>query len=238
MVVAMIALGAAMAGVANGGIGSKAAPSATAGPFITGAHVLPDSLTGANINESTLGVVPSATHAATADQATHATSADSATNANTVGGYGANSIIRVARGFGNATLTAGAAAIASVSITVPTKGFVLVQGYLTANGGSGCPCQANMYVRDSLTGATSNWYDGATVQTDLRYQTTSNSEVFSATPGVHSYSVWAWQGSGTSLSSYGTITAVFIPWGSTGSPTVLSNPSSPGQGSARIVQKP
>lgn len=93
MVVAMIALGAAMAGVANGGIGSKSAPTAAAGPFITGAHVLDGSLTGADINQATLTAVANAAHANGADFATnagHATSADSAGNANTLGGVAPN----------------------------------------------------------------------------------------------------------------------------------------------------
>jgi len=105
MVVAMIALGAAMAGVANGGIGgSKLAPTAAAGPFITGAHVLDGSLTGADINQATLTAVANAAHANGADFATnagHATSADSATNAtnagnaNTLGGLGPNGYQKV-----------------------------------------------------------------------------------------------------------------------------------------------
>jgi hypothetical protein len=85
LVVAMIALVVASAGVANGGIGgSKLAPTAAAGPFITGTHVLDGSLTGADINQATLTAVANALHANAADvatNATHATSADVATNA-------------------------------------------------------------------------------------------------------------------------------------------------------------
>jgi hypothetical protein len=83
MVVAMLALGAALAGVANGGIGGTKAPLA-ATPFITGAHVLDGSLTGADINQATLTGVANAAHANAADSATnagHATTADSASSA-------------------------------------------------------------------------------------------------------------------------------------------------------------
>ena len=51
---------------------------------VTGLKVAKNTLTGANVNASTLGTVPTATHAATADSATnatHATSADNATHA-------------------------------------------------------------------------------------------------------------------------------------------------------------
>ncbi len=104
LVVSMIALVVASAGVANGGIGgSKLAPTAAAGPFITGAHVLDGSLTGADINQATLTAVANAAHANGADFATnagHATSADSASsatnagNANTLGGIAPSGYFR------------------------------------------------------------------------------------------------------------------------------------------------
>jgi hypothetical protein len=53
---------------------------------VTGSKVAPGSLTGTQIKASTLGTVPSATHASSADtatNATHASSADTATNATT-----------------------------------------------------------------------------------------------------------------------------------------------------------
>ncbi len=53
---------------------------------VTGAKVAANTLTGDNIQSATLGTVPKATHAASADSASHAASADSAGNANTLGG--------------------------------------------------------------------------------------------------------------------------------------------------------
>jgi hypothetical protein len=52
-----------------------------AGRAVTAAKVAPKSLTGAQIKSATLGLVPSATHAVSADTAAHATSADTATSA-------------------------------------------------------------------------------------------------------------------------------------------------------------
>src|SRR5438034_739958 len=62
-VIAAIALIVATAGVATAGrssADSKPQATAAATPFITGNHVLDNSLTGADINEGTLGQVPSA----------------------------------------------------------------------------------------------------------------------------------------------------------------------------------
>jgi hypothetical protein len=112
---------------------------------VTGAKVKDESLTGADILESSLGKVPSATnadnatHANNADSATnatnatHANNADSATNAdnaNTVGGYAASLLNRVAIGSGSVMVTSGSpsVSVATVTITAPTTGFVLVHG--------------------------------------------------------------------------------------------------------------
>jgi hypothetical protein len=85
-VIAAIALIVATAGVATAGrssAGSKPQAAAAVTPFITGTHVLDNSLTGADINEGTLGPVPAATNAT---HATSATTATTASNANALGG--------------------------------------------------------------------------------------------------------------------------------------------------------
>jgi len=147
-------------------------------------------------------------------------------NADTLNGYHANEIARVASGFGNGTLTGSLAPFGTATITVPRAGLVLVNGWLTANGGSGCPCEVDVYVKDNTSGATSSWYDGLTIPADLHYQTTGNTAVFPVTAGVRSFSVMARQASGTSSTAYGTVTAVFIPFGPTGSATIPANPHS------------
>jgi len=170
---------------------------------VTGARVRSNSLTGANILESSLGQVPAA---------------HSADNASALGGYAASSLARVATGSASAAVTSGSTSvtIASVSITAPTTGFVLVHGYVTANGGTG-----TFYVRvhDNSNSAVSPYYNGVTVAG--AYMTGGNEAVFPVTAGTRSFSVTAEQSS-ASFTGYGTITALFVPFGSTGSPTVLS----------------
>jgi hypothetical protein len=73
---------------------------------VTGAKIKDGAVTGAKIQVSTLGAVPSATHASSADTATHASSADTAThassadtasqasNANSLGGAPASAYAR------------------------------------------------------------------------------------------------------------------------------------------------
>ena len=69
---------------------------------VTGKKVAANTLTGANINVSTLGSVPNATHAANADNAAHATSADNATTASkaiSLGGIGPSGFVPASKFF-------------------------------------------------------------------------------------------------------------------------------------------
>jgi hypothetical protein len=79
-VISIVALVLALGGTATAASrllnGSKIKPGS-----IPGNRLKNDSVTGKQIKESTLAIVPSASHATSADSATHATSADSATNA-------------------------------------------------------------------------------------------------------------------------------------------------------------
>ena len=63
---------------------------------VTGSKVAPNSLTGTEINSATLGTVPNATHAISADRATnaaHTTNADHATNADKLAGSPASAYL-------------------------------------------------------------------------------------------------------------------------------------------------
>jgi hypothetical protein len=74
---------------------------------ITGTKIKNGAITGAKISTSSLGTVPSATHAdsaTTATSASHAASADSATNANSLGGIPAKGFMSSGRfGYGSAS---------------------------------------------------------------------------------------------------------------------------------------
>ena len=184
---------------------------------VTSAKVKNNSLTGADIRESSLGKVPSAT---------------SADNAQAVNGYAASSLARVAMKSASAAVTAGSTSvtIAQVAIAAPTAGFVLVHGYVTANGGTGT---FYVRVRDDLNLSTSPYYNGVTVAG--AYMTGGNEAVFPVTAGSRSFSVTA-ELSTAAFTGYGTITAVFIPFGSTGSPTVLAvGPNAPRNGATQVI---
>lgn len=169
---------------------------------VTSAKVKDGSLTGADILESSLGKVPSATNA---------------DNATTLGGYAASSLARVAvaQGLADVTSGSGVVSVATVTITAPASGFVLVNGYVEAEGGTG-----RFFVRvwDDSNGHTSGYYNGVTVSGGL--VTAGNEWVFPVTEGSRSFSVKAEESTATFV-GFGTITAVFIPFGSTGSPTAL-----------------
>jgi hypothetical protein len=112
---------------------------------VTGKKVAAHTLTGANINLSTLGIIPDAGHAANADNASHAANADNAShaanadnashaanadNANTLGGLDSSHYTQqVASGSFNwdpASLAVGECAVESVSLQALSKGDIVV----------------------------------------------------------------------------------------------------------------
>jgi hypothetical protein len=103
---------------------------------ITGVKLANDTVTGAQINDSTLGTVPRAEHANTANTAErantagtseHANTASTAGNANTVGGYAANSLVRVASaGVGSDALVGMSGTALSTTIAAPSAGFLVI----------------------------------------------------------------------------------------------------------------
>jgi hypothetical protein len=91
MCVALLALFLALGGTTWAAVKLPARSVGTAqirNDAVTGAKVKDHALTGADIKLSTLGAVPAAVHAATADLATHATGADTATHATTADSAG------------------------------------------------------------------------------------------------------------------------------------------------------
>ncbi len=87
---------------------------------ISGVALKNNTLTGKQIKESTLGTVPSATHASTADSATNATNAGTAgtaANANALGGLAPSSYLQQGCGAGKVN---GYATIFGASASFPT----------------------------------------------------------------------------------------------------------------------
>ena len=108
---------------------------------VTSPKIKNNQVTGADVRESSLGTVPSATnasHATSADSATNATNATNAGNANTLNGLAANALNRVGEGnvigFVDTPITAAFSdfqVAGDVTITAPAAGNVLVTGVAT-----------------------------------------------------------------------------------------------------------
>jgi hypothetical protein len=91
---------------------------------------------------------------ASAINAQHATNAEQATvaqNATTIGGYAPDGLTRFAssRSLGDYRVPTTATVVASLTLTLPQRSFVLVQftGYWFAQAGSGCPCAFQFHLR-------------------------------------------------------------------------------------------
>jgi hypothetical protein len=114
---------------------------------VNGSKVANRSLTGSDIDTSTVGQVPSAKHADSADKAS---SADNATNANTVGGISAGQLQSHAFNVnaGTAFLPAGAHTTTAATLELPAGTYLILgHGEIDNNGDA-----SNNEVKCSLIG--------------------------------------------------------------------------------------
>jgi len=169
-----------------------------------------------------------ATHATSADSATNATNATTAANANTLGGYAANGLVRVARAPtpGDVPLGGSDTTVATVSITAPAAGFVLLQAdYNTI--GTGCPCQGWYLLKDNVNSATNDNYKITRIETSSVYQEGSFGWVFPVSAGVRTFQLEGHLVQGTTVTTDGAgLQALYVPFGSTGGATLsVSKPA-------------
>lgn len=107
--------------------------------------------------------------------------------------------------------------IAQVSIMAPKTGFVLVTGWVDTYYGTG---QYYVRVWDDGAGTHSPYFNGTYVSAGET--SCSNTAVFPVTAGEQRFSIRV-EDNSSGLTAWGTITAQFIPYGATGSPTVLGD---------------
>jgi hypothetical protein len=175
-------------------------------------------------NATNAGYASSAGSATTAGSATNATNATNAGNSDKVDGYDANGLIRVARGASSITLndTTTSGVAASLSITAPAAGFVHVTGTATNyHNGPGCPCGSYIQLRDAVNGATATWFMPSEDDT-AGYDTMSQTWVFPVTAGTRTFQVMAYRSypAGSTVYAYADMTAIYVPFGSTGAGTL------------------
>jgi len=176
-----------------------------------------------------LGGNPAVANAKTAETATNATNAQNAVtaqqagNANTVGGYAPNGLVRVARGTGANAQPLGntLVAVATVTITAPAAGFVLVTSSVSIQTGSGSSCYAQTLLRDA-TGGVSAGPNYSFLAAPGEEQLASPTYVFPVTAGARTLQLQArmQQASCTASAYMPVITALYVPFGSTGATTL------------------
>jgi hypothetical protein len=163
----------------------------------------------------------------------NAANAINAGNAQTVDNKSANEIVRVAFAEDlDFTVVAAFTNIVSTTITVPGPGFVLVTAAIrTDTSGGACPCEYRHELIDPATGATSLTYR-------TRHEVTGSVDAAAAThvfpvaaAGPRTFAVQSNVGTGTATSVSGrvTITALYVPFGSTGAATLEVTPATPAQ---------
>lgn len=121
---------------------------------------------------------------------------------------------RVAMGYGSVSIPAGSTGmVASVDLTAPSEGYVVVTGYIDEDSAMGT---WGARVWDLTSEEHSPFYIGQTT-TSEGDTSASNTCVFHVGPGSRTFAVSIdWSNSTTDMNAYGTITAQFIPYGATG----------------------
>lgn len=132
---------------------------------------------------------------------------------------------RVAIASNSVTVGAGAdSRVAVVALTAPTKGFVLVSGWV--DGGSAANGRWGVRVWDDAAAAHSPWYN---VVTPTGESSCSNTAVFPVAAGTHNFSVRVEANLSTvSFGAWGTVTAQFIPYNGVGTKTLAAPAKSQG----------
>jgi hypothetical protein len=214
---------------------------------VTSPKIKNNQVTGADVRESSLGTVPSATnasHATSDDSATNATNATNATsatnagNANTVGGYAASSLSRADEGttigFVDTAITAGFPAfqdVGDVTVNAPAAGYVLVTGQapIYRRGTGTCSpsfCRAVARLHD-LTGDVATLHSIVEIDDSSRGAATiSVSWVFHIPAGSRTFALEVAFADGATSGALGvfdtSLNAVYSPFnlsGTPGSPT-------------------
>lgn len=133
---------------------------------------------------------------------------------------------RVAIASGQVNVAASSSArVAVVALSAPTKGFVLVNGWVDASYPN---ARWTVRVWDDGAPAHSPWYNG--VAPSGGESSCSNTAVFPVAAGTHNYSVRVEANvSSVSFNAYGTITAQFIPYNGFGTKTMAAPAKAPSQ---------
>jgi hypothetical protein len=133
---------------------------------------------------------------------------------------------RVAMASNSVTVAANSdARVAVVTLNAPSKGFVLVNGWV--DGGSSANGRWAVRVWDDGAEAHSPWYNAVTPNSGE--SSCSNTAVFPVTAGTHNYSVRVEMNvSSVSFGAWGTITAQFIPYNGLGTKTMAAQAKSQG----------
>jgi hypothetical protein len=142
-------------------------------------------------------------------------------NADTLNGFAANALIRVARATsGGVALGTSDAVTQTLTISAPTAGFV----HLAANYniiGTGCLCQGWLYLKDAVSGQQMANYKILPVDTSSQYASGAMEFVFPVTAGNRTFQLIGKRVGGTTTTLDAPVmTAMFVPFGSTGGTTL------------------
>lgn len=141
-------------------------------------------------------------------------------NARTLEGYAPGDLLRAALGTGKAvdTLTLSEQTIATVEITAPQAGYLLVSGVMQSKGPqSGCPCTVLLRLKNVKTGESSS-YSTAYTQDNNVFNSGATTYLFAVEAGPQTIALRSqlFSGNGTVEVNNGRLTALYVPFGPDG----------------------
>jgi hypothetical protein len=151
-------------------------------------------------------------------------------NADTVNGYAASEIARVAQASTvNRVTGLTLSTLKSVSITAPKAGFVLVTGtFEVYNPSTTCPCEIHARLRDTVANTDSaHTFDNVgnpAAPATTGFANVALSWIFPVTPGVRTFALQGakYPAAATATLENPVINAIYVPFGASGAGTLGS----------------
>jgi hypothetical protein len=146
-------------------------------------------------------------------------------NAATLNGYAANGLVRLTRSTpSGVALGTSDAVLGTLNLTAPSAGFVLIQANYNIIG-TGCPCQGWFYLKDAVSGQIMSNYKIVGAQASAAFESSGFEYVFPVTAGARTFQLIGKRSGGTTTNLDAPVmTALFVPFGSTGGGTLATGP--------------
>jgi len=148
-------------------------------------------------------------------------------NADKLDGFDANGLTRVAYAASGSVIaiTTSSQPYLTVNITAPAAGFVLLNSSFTGFTSPAGTAEFSAAIAKTSAPAAGGTFQQATVDASTNEANISNTQVFAVTAGVQTFQLQVTRtGAAAGFTDWGQLTAIYSPFGSTGSGTLSTGP--------------